>query len=359
MRARERVPAGALPRAAVVREGALRAVAFLTGVGLPAVRAVVDDMPVAFFAGAFFAGAFLAVVFDATAFFAAVLVFFAAAEVVLFAAVLVFFAAVPVFFAAAEVVFFAAMLVFFAAAEVVFFAAVPVFFAAAVVFFAPAVVFFAPAVVLVVAFWAGAFFAAVRPAGAFLAAALVVGAVLAVVLFAAGAFVAAAVVFDAVVFLAGAAFTAVVLFAAVAVVAGARPLPAPEAFGDALPAGALRAVVVAGTDRRAGVLRVVPAVRSVAADLLAAGRVACCASAISVPSLGHALTCLPRRHGVPRRGPSRAVYLPSPAQRASSASHASLRSRTRCRAFSASAAEAYGPRTCRAAHRSTSVSTRW
>ncbi|WP_207914238.1 hypothetical protein [Micromonospora sp. KC213] len=302
MRARERVLAGALPRAAVVREGALRAVAFLTGVGLPAVRAVVDDMPVAFFAGAF-----LAVVFDATVFFAAVLVFFAA------------------------------VLVFFAAAEV----------------------FFAPAVVLVAAFWAGAFFAAVRPAGALLAAVLVVGAVFAVVRFAAGAFVAAVVVFDAVVFLAGAVFTAVVLFAAVAVVAGARPLPAPEAFGDALPAGALRAVVVAGTDRRAGVLRVVPALRSVAADLLAAGRVACCASAISVPSLGHALTCLPRRHGVPRRGPSRAVYLPSPAQRASSASHASLRSRTRCRAFSASAAEAYGPRTCREAHRSTSVSTRW
>ncbi|NYF54433.1 hypothetical protein HDA35_000264 [Micromonospora purpureochromogenes] len=56
-------------------------------------------------------------------------------------------------------------------------------------------------------------------------------------------------------------------------------------------------------------LRVAPAVRVAAADFLAAGRVvACCASAILVPSLGTCARAPPvRRHGVPRHGPSRAV----------------------------------------------------
>ncbi|MEV0807183.1 hypothetical protein [Micromonospora sp. NPDC050200] len=331
LRARDRGLAGAVARAAAGRAGALRAVAFPVAVVFfagaffaVALRVVVDEVAVAFFAGAFLAvvfdaGAFLAVVFFAGAFLAAV-VFFAGA-----------FLAAVVFFAGA----FLAAVVFFAA--VVFLAAVPVVFFAAV-----RVVFFAALVVFAAAFLAGAFVAVAFDAGAFFAAVLEAGAFFAVVL-------------DA------GAFFAAVFFAAVAVVAGVRPDPAPDAFAEALPADAFRAAAVVVVDRRAAVLRVAPAVRSAAADFLAAGRVvACCASAISVPSLGTCARVPPlRRHGVPRHGPSRAVQLPSPAQRASSASHASLRSRTVCRAFSASADESYGPRTCFAGHTSASVSTRW
>ena len=109
-----------------------------------------------------------------------------------------------------------------------------------------------------------------------------------------------------------------------------------------------------------------PVFRSAAAVFFAvvrraAGRVvACCASAISVPSLGDVLsrassrsteylgagrpapsTCPPRPSGRPRRPTPRCA--PAPV----------------CRAFSASAAEAYGPSTCFAGHTSASVSTRW
>ncbi|WP_230462923.1 hypothetical protein, partial [Micromonospora sp. CP22] len=235
-----------------------------------------------------------------------------------------------------------------------------VFFAVA--FFAGAV-FFATAFLAGAVFLAGAFAAVPRPDAAFAAVrfAAILGRVGAEVIPGAGAFVGA--VFADTVFFAGAAFLAAAVFRANTAL---DPDAAAVLFADEVrpvPPVALRVAGAVPGARRVDGVRAMPAVRSVAAVFLAGvrfatGRVACCASAISVPFMG---TCC-RTRGARKasaREASRAVYLSSPVQRASSASHASLRSRTCCRAFSASAAEPYGPRTCRAGHTSAPVSTRW
>ena len=311
-------------RAAVVRVVAVgraevaffAAAVFFAGDLVAVDLAAVDLAAVVFLAGAFFAAVFFAVVFFAVALVGA---FFAVdvdtvlragafvadtvlrAGVVLRAAVAVVALRVAAFVAVLFVAgaFFAAVFVagaFFAVVLVV-----GAFFAA--VFRAPVVGRVEVAFFAAVALFAGAL-AAVASAGALVAAALVAAALLAAVVF--------AVVFFAAVVFVGAFFAGAV--AAVLVAAEAR---APAVFRTA---GAVPSA------RRLDGVRVMPAVRSVAAVLragvrFAAGRVACCASAISVPSLG---TCHRPRGargaldagGVPRRlllvlpGPASVLGLP-------------------------------------------------
>ncbi|MFK3981970.1 hypothetical protein ACI2K4_16535 [Micromonospora sp. NPDC050397] len=282
---------------AVVRVPAFFAVVFLVAptvlfLAPVAAREVVDFAVVAFLAGAFFAVARVpgavdraAVVFFAGAFLAGAFFAVLRAPTVFFTADLVPVALVAVDLVpvdlAAVVRLAGAFFAAFFTAPAARVAAEVAFFRAVVAF--DATVFFA-VVDLAAAFFAGAFFA-----GAFLAAAGRVADVR----------VAAPVLLRA----------AVVFFAPVV----------------------LRAAVVFFTPVR-----------------LAAGRlVAFDASAIWVLLAGHALGGLlvetaeyfDDAGSVPRR------YLSSPAQRASSASHSSLRCRTFSSACSASWAEAYGPRT--------------
>ncbi|MEV6693973.1 hypothetical protein AB0M35_21130 [Micromonospora sp. NPDC051196] len=264
------------------------AAVFFAGAFVAVFRApAAGRVEVALFAAACFAGAFFAVALVAVAFVAVAFVAVAFVAVALVAVAFVAVALVAVAFRAVAVdvragVCFVAAVVFLAGVALLAVAAVrPDAFAA--------VVFFAAVFAVVVFFAAVVFFAVVaRFAGALLAA-LFAGALLAAVFFA-----------DA--FFAG-ALVAVLL---------AAEAPA------ALP-GFCRIAGAVPSARRLDGVRVRPAVRSVAAVLLAgvrfaAGRVACCASAISVPSLG---TCHRPRGargaldvgGVPRR----LLLLPGPA----------------------------------------------
>jgi hypothetical protein len=262
-------------------------VAFLAGAFFAVARVpgAVDRVAVAFFAGAFFA-----VDFAPTVFFTAD---FAAVERVAVERVAVDFAGVDL----AGVARFAGA--FFAA---VFFTAPAARVAAVVAFFRA-----------VAAFDATVFFAVVAFAVAFFAGALLAG-----------------------------AFFAVAGRVAVARVAAVR-VPVARA-GDVFLATPvlLRAAVVffAPVVLRADVV--------FAPVRLAAGRlVAFTASAIWVLLAGHALGGLlvETAESFDDAGSAPRRYLSSPAQRASSASHSSLRCRTFSSACSASCAEAYGPRT--------------